>query len=259
MNEVRFGWIGESRRTTLRSVLAAEVTDWSHDWWIHHSAAEVDVRAASRSHDVSVRGALPWVASNESGSMAFDLAGREIDAVGRHLAGAVGDEDTDWAQRIGQDALEDLATRIYKRAGSGKSVKLSRLSASEGLARARLGAYAATIALGPLKLDLAVDRQLADRLVPPRATNGMNLVPRQDALGDAPLRIHAIMDFGAVNLTHLSDLRVGEVIVGDRALDESLEVCVEGHRSVATGYLRRAGKQRAVMLDGVNSQERYKS
>lgn len=259
MSEFRFGWIGESRRTTLRSLLAAEVADWSHDWWIHHAAAEVDVCAMSRSRDASVREALPWVSSNQSGSIAFDLAGKEIDAVGRHLAGAVSDEDTDWAQRIGEDALDDLATRIYKRAGSGKLVKLSRLSASEGLVHARLGAYTAMIALGSLKLNLAIDRQLADRLVPPRAIGGMNLVPRQDALGDTPIQIHAVMDFGAVNLTHLSDLRVGEVIVGDRALDESLEIYVAGHRSVATGYLRRAGIQRAVMLDGVNSQERYKS
>jgi hypothetical protein len=259
MSDVRFGWLGESRRTALRSLLAIEVAGWSHDWWIHHAAAEVDVRAKSRTHDVSMGSVLPWVSRSESGSIAFDLAGKEIDAVGCYLAGAVSDEDAEWAQHVGQDALEDLATRIHKRAGSGKSVKLSRLSASEGLLHARLGAYTATIVLGPLKLDMAVDRQLVDRLAPPRTTNAMSLVSRQDALGNAPLHLDAVMDFGAVNLTHLSDLRVGEVIVGDRALDESLEIYVEGHRSVATGYLRRSGMQRAVMLGGINTQERHKS
>jgi hypothetical protein len=259
MSEIFFGWVGESRRTALRSLLAAEVAGWSHDWWIHHAAAEVDVYAKSRARDVGVRETLPWVSSNESGSIAFDLAGKDIDAVGRHLAGAVSDEDTDWARHIGQDALENLATRIHERAGSAKFAKLSRLSASDGLVHARLGAYTATIALGSLKLDLAIDRQLVDRLVPPRAITGMNLVSRQDALGNAPLQIHAVMDFGAVNLTHLSDLRVGEIIAGDRALDEPLEIYVEGNRSVATGYLRRSGMQRAVMLGGINSQERHTS
>jgi flagellar motor switch protein FliM len=87
---------------------------------------------------------------------------------------------------------------------------------------------------------------------------GANLVPRHDALGSVPLRISAVMDFGKVSLTHLSDLRVGEVVAGDCGLEEALEIYIEGRSSVATGYLRRSGTQRAVMLDGVNSQDRHK-
>jgi len=257
MDEVRFGWIGETRRTTLRSLMAAEVADWSHDWWIHHSSADVDVRS-NHPHDAGARKASPFVSNNELGSIAFHLGGKEIDAIGRHLAGAVGDDDAEWAQHIGQGALEDLAARMLRRAGISKPAKLSRLPPSEGLGHARLGAFAVTLALGSLKLDLAVDRQLVDRLVPPHASARVSLVPRHDALGSVPLRVSAVMDFGKVSLTHLSDLRVGEVIVGDRGLDEVLGIYIEGRSSVATGYLRRSGIQRAVMLDGINSQDGHK-
>jgi len=51
---------------------------------------------------------------------------------------------------------------------------------------------------------------------------------------------------------------VGEVLVGDRSLEEALQLHVEGHGVVANGYLRRSGTQRAVMLDGVNSQGKHK-
>lgn len=257
MNEVRFGWIGETRRTTLRSLIAAEVSDWSRDWWIHHVSAEVDVRSSDL-RDGDDKGGMPWVSSNESGSIAIHLGAKEIDAVGHHLAGVIGDEGAAWAQRIGRDSLEDLAARIHKRAGPTKPVKLSRLDASAGLVDARLGAYVATITLGSLGLDLVVDRRLVDRLVPPRPAEGMRLVPRHDALGSAPLRVSAVMDFGSVKLTQLSDLRVGEIIAGDRGLQEALEIYIEGRGSVATGYLRRSGAQRAVMLDGANSQDRHK-
>lgn len=260
MSDIRFGWIGETRRTTLRSLIAAEVADWSRDWWIHHASAEVEVQSKSSSHDVGPRESLPWVSDSELGSMAFHLGGREMDALGRHLAGAVADDDAAWAQRIGQDALEDLLARIHKRAGLSKPVRLSKTHATTSLEHARLGAFAAMIALGSLKLGLALDRQLADRLVPPHITaRGANLVSRHEALASAPLQIQAVLDFGAVSLTHLSDLRVGEIVVGDRGLDEALEIHVEGRGSIATGYLRRAGSQRAVVLDGVKPEGRNAS
>ncbi|GAB2554871.1 FliM/FliN family flagellar motor switch protein [Rhodanobacter koreensis] len=260
MSEIRFGWIGETRRTTLRSLIAAEVADWSREWWIHHASAEVDVQSKSGSHDAGPREALPWISNSELGLVAFYLGGKEMNAIGRHLAGAVGDEDAEWSQHIGQDALEDLIARLHKRAGISKPVRLSRLHATTSLEHARLGAFTAVIALGSLKLGLALDRQLVDRLVPPRATvHGANLVSRHEALGRAPLKIQAVLDFGAVSLTHLSDLRVGEVVVGDRGLDDALEIYVEGRGSIATGYLRRSGLQRAVVLDGVNPEDRNAS
>jgi len=65
------------------------------------------------------------------------------------------------------------------------------------------------------------------------------------------------MDFGSVDLAHLSDLSVGEILIGDRKLEEALQIHLEGRGAVATGYLRRLGEQRAVMFDGVNLQEKH--
>ncbi|MFC5743548.1 hypothetical protein [Dyella tabacisoli] len=258
MSDVRFGWIGETRRTALRSLLAAEVSHWSSDWWIQHAAAEVDVRSSDR-WSATEKKAISWVSYADAGVLALYWRHMDVSAVGCHLAGTVRGEDAALAQRIGEDALQDLAKRVYRRAeGAGaERWKQERLPAY--VASPHLGAYLVTFTLGGLAMELAIDRQLVDRLTPPTYTGNTRLVSRQDALGQARVSVTAVMDFGQVNLTHLPDLRVGEVLVGDRGLDEALQVIVNGKGAVAIGYMKRLGAQRAVVLDGITLQEQHKS
>ena len=258
MKETLFGWLGESRREALLALISSEVAAWSSEWWVHHASADVDARGGEH-HRFTTQGPKPFVSPSPSGSLAMFLGSKGFDGIGRHLAGTVDEEDTGWARRMGEDALDDLAQRIFRRAGVTELSTLSESSASLDVGRTDLGAGVVAIALGRLEWVLAVDRQLADRLVPPRAIQPVGLTSRQSALDGVPLRVSAVIDFGSVNLTHLSDLRVGEILVGDRKLEEALQLHVEGHGAVAKGYLRRLGSQRAVMLDSAHSQERYTS
>lgn len=257
MKDVRFGWLGESRRAALVSQILSEVTEWSDEWWIHHASADVDAHWVEHRR-FTTHGSMPFVSLSISGSLAMFLGSKELDGIGRHLAGTVDEEDVGWAKRIGEEALEDLAMRIYRRAGITKPSQLSESVVPPDLERADLGSGVVAIALGRLEWALALDRQLVDRLVPPRAFPRTGLMPRLPALDDVVLQVKAIIDFGSVNLTHLSDLCIGEILVGDRGLEEALQLHVEGHGAVARGYLRQMGTQRAVMLDGVNMQEEHK-
>lgn len=249
MSAIPFGWLGESRRAALRSLIANEVMEWSRDWWIYHAAGEVEVSPVDQD-EAGTHHALPYMAVNPSGSLAMRLGGKELDAIGRHLAGAVDSADAGWAQRIGVEALEALSARLFRRAGVASAPRLSESVESPDLERSYFGAMHTRIVLGRLSWGLTIDRQLADRLAPPRVIQGTALTSRAAALDHAGVHVRAILDFGSVNLTGLSDLTVGEILVGERGLHDILQLHVEGHGVVAGGFLKRRGTQRAVMLDG---------
>jgi hypothetical protein len=253
-NDVCFGWLGETRRGALHALLSAQISDWARDWWLGagNGAIEVQPLESFAGHDN--RG-LPLLSLCEGGSLAFYLGAKDFDAIGRFLVSTTSDADSELAYRMGEEALTDLATRIQRRAGIGKTSGLARGTAPLSLEHARLGAFGVSASIGRLQIELAIDRQMANRLAPPATIKGGNLVSRQSAIQHAPLRVVAMMDFGSVDLAHLSDLSVGEILVGDRKLDEALQIHLEGHGAVATGYLRRLGEQRAVLLDGVKQQE----
>ncbi|MDE3071434.1 MAG: hypothetical protein KGJ63_01745 [Pseudomonadota bacterium] len=257
MKDMRFGWLGESRRAALCSSVCAEVAEWSREWWVHHASLGVDVQWAGHRRFVA-QGPMPLVSINPAGSLGMFLGSNGLDRIGRHLAGADEDEDAGWAHRIGEEALADLAARICRRGGISKFSSLSESVSSHDLERTDLGSGVVAIALGELEWVLAMDRPLVDRLAPPRETRQSGLASRQSALDGAPLRVEAVIDFGSVNLTDLSDLRVGEILVGDRGLEEAMQLHLEGYGAVAMGYLRRMGTQRAVLLDGINSKEQHK-
>lgn len=253
--DVRFGWLGETRRAALHTLLAGQMEDWAREWWIGaaDNAIEVQVLKEEATHD---KRSLPLLSLNDGGSLAVYLGAKDFDAIGRFLAGTTSDTDIELAHRIGEEALNDLATRIQRRAGANKASRLAREAAPLGLEHARLGAFSVTAVIGRLQLELAIDRRMADRLAPPVVAPSVGLISRQAAIQHAPLRIVAMMDFGSVDLAHLSDLSIGEILVGDRKLDEALHLHVEGHGAIATAYLRRSGEQRAVVLDGVKQQEK---
>jgi hypothetical protein len=254
MKDVRFGWLGETRRAALHSLLAAQVTDWAREWWIGAAEGVVEVLPAEKAAGQDKRN-LPLLSTHEVGSLAIYLGAKDFDSIGRFLVGTTSDADIELAQRVGEEALTDLAARIHRRAGVNKVKPLAREAVPLNLEHARLGAFGVTLSIGRLQMELVIDRHMADRLAPPSVAGHANLVSRQNAIQHAPLRVVAMMDFGSVDLAHLSDLSVGEVLVGDRKLDEALQIHLEGHGAIATGYLRRLDEQRAVVLDGVKPQE----
>jgi hypothetical protein len=254
-SEVRFGWIGESRRFAAQSLLAAQLTDWADQWWVDGAAADVAVRAASDdAKPDNKQHAL--LATTEVGSAVLHLGNKDFGAIGRHLVATSSIDDLELAARIGERALTDLVSRIYRRAGTGKPPELIRGDVPSGLQHSRLGAFVVDIAIGRFNMSLALDRRFMDRLVPPSMGKRVALTARQAALERVSLKLVASMDFGSVNLAQLSDLRVGEVLVGERGLDEALQIHIEGYGVVASGYLQRRGDQRAVLLDDLNSQEK---
>ncbi|GLQ86475.1 hypothetical protein [Dyella flagellata] len=250
--DVRFGWLGQSRRTALHTLLAGLVEDWARNWWMGSAEGAIEVHAEVTELDQEKR-SMPWISTSDAGALAIYSAGKDFDGLGRFLAGASAstDADADLVHQVGESAMTDLASRVQRRAGVNNTAQLRKESAPLSVEQARLGAFCVTASIGRLTLELAIDRNLADRLAPPAAISRQSgLAQRQAAIQTASLKMTAVMDFGSVDLAHLSDLSIGEVLVGDRGLDEPLHLHLQGHGAIAAGFLRRSGEQRAVVIDG---------
>ena len=112
IDDLRFGWLGESRRIELHALLVREISEWSRDWWLEHSSAAIDVYPIDT-----------WTPGQESparwrlgaGTLQF-VPDRGEAALGSHLSAHAGDDDSALAGCIGRRALEDLAQRLARRA-----------------------------------------------------------------------------------------------------------------------------------------------
>ena len=255
---VRLGWLGETRRKALRALLAAEVSDWSNDWWVRRAGDEVDVREEDP-QAICTSPDLPFVVVDSGGTLAFHLDSEGIGAVGRHLAAGSHEGDSGLASFLGEEALRDLAGRIRRRAGMSGCPEGTWERGPAWVGDSRLGAFAAALSLGQLRLELVIDRRLADGLIPPSTPQTISLAPRESVLERATLRAVAVMDFGEVNLAHLADLKVGEVLVGDQKLEDALPLRLDGREAVAKGFLGRQASHYAIVLGGTHSMEKQAS
>lgn len=256
--EIRFGWIGASRRSALRVLLANLVNEWARAWWLASRTDDIEISDATTAPEYAKQGAQ-LVASGEEGVVVIDLGDISAGSIGRCLAVAVDDQGGGLARRIGEEALSDLAIRIQRHAGCRKPLGVMPVEAPMSVKDAKLGAFAFDMSLGPLSWRVAVGRSIADRLVSPTKSRGVPLSSRRDALGHVPVSVQAVMDFGSVDLAHLADLCVGEILVGEHKLNDALQVHLEGQGVVAKGYLRRLGEQRAVMLGTEKAQGKHTS
>ena len=254
--DIRFGWLGETRRATLSALLTTLVEDWATDWWLTSSAVAVETQPLMDEGSFE-KGTVPLLASHDAGSLVIVASGRDFDMTGRHMVGLTNDANNELAQRVGEDAFNDLVARVRQRAGISTLTPPVRAEIPAELGDRRFGAFALSAVIGRLQLRLLLDRRMADRLAPPAASKPVSLESRQSTVQMAPVRVVATMAFGSVDLMQLSDLCVGEVLVGEHALDKAVRVQLEGHGVIANAYLRRSGTQRALMFDGNNtSQER---
>lgn len=255
--DVRFGWLGESRCEALQTLLSNLVHDWAYGWWLGAGDGVVEVCASDAITSQSSHSSA-WVATHDEGALAiYYLGGKDMDAVGRYLTDVTTDADSELARRVGEEATADLIDQILRRAGMNPPPKLTKAAVPVSVEHIRLGAFHMGVTIGRLQFSLSIDRHIADRLVPPFSTGSKaGLVSRQAAIQTASLEMVASMDFGSIDLAHLSDLSVGEVLVGDRKLHEGLRLHLTDHGTVALGFLRRLGEQRAVILDDIHQHER---
>jgi flagellar motor switch/type III secretory pathway protein FliN len=258
MEAIRFGWLGDSRRAAVVSRLEDVAAGWAADWLIGYAKGEQGIEPLAE-WSLEAGASMPFVSRSESGLVAAYLRGRSPASLGRHLAAVVTDEEGGVAQDIGESALNDLATRIHRLAGAAANDAMHSAALSVAETRASSGVFQASLSLGRMSLDILLDRDICARLVPPTKQALPRMVRRETAVDRASVRLVASLDFGEVNLSELANLRVGEVLMSDRLLEDTLDIFVEGKGRVAQARLRRAGTHRAVTFGGEVSRDVEKS
>jgi hypothetical protein len=258
MDELRLGWIGDTRRGALFKQLSGLIEDWASDWWVGASQGAVELSIADDNMDrTSWQGVL--VSRSGVGAAAVYLGGRTFDAVGRHLAATTSDDDSELAARLGEKAIAELVAAIHRRAGAVSTEPPAKAALPMALSHGRFAAFGVEIRLGRLQWIVLIDRGLGERMVPPVAQPPLSLHRRDTVLAGASVEIKAVMSLGSVDLASLAGLAVGELLIGDCRLDDPLHVHVEGKGAVATGFMRRLGTHRAIVIDGALSQEHLPS
>jgi hypothetical protein len=244
MDALRFGWLGESRRIELHALLVRDVSEWSRDWWMEHSSAAIDVYPLDA-----------WAPTKEPsatwrlGAGTLQLVSpRGEAALGGYLSGHAGDDTSLLASRIGNRALADLALRLARRAQAPLGSLAEGESPPDACHRLELGAYMATLSLGRFTFALAMDRAVADLLVPAKSAEKASLAPRAQAMNGLDVSLEACIPLGTASLSQLDDLRVGEVLVGDALLSAPVEIRIADGRAVAFATLGERDSSRAVTL-----------
>ncbi len=241
-NALRFGWIGESRRIELHSLLVREVSEWSRDWWLKHAAAAIDVYPLDEWSCGDVA-SCAW--SLDGGALEFTPQ-EGLAALGKYLANHDGHDRSGLAERIGKRSLQDLATRLAKR-GAIAAQPLER-SMSDESRRLDRGAYLATISLGAYRIDIALDHQLAALLAPARKPSPVSLTARTQALGAADVHLEVCITLGHSTFSQLDNLQVGEVLVGDAVIGTPVDVRLANADSIALAALGANSSHRTITL-----------
>lgn len=244
----RFGWIGPARRNVLRGKLAACVQNWLADWHVADGGETPDVADAPIVPYSLDEACVLRTGSGQSCLMVV-VARDELVKLGNWLAG-IRDSAATLAQDVGRAALEDLAQRVGRLAGKSEVSEHGESAWPQGLTREELGAVGFTLDVGGVSVSFALSREAVDAACPPAPQEASHaLRTRADAAGTASLRLTAGLDFGSIGMRELADLRVGEVLVGECALDTPIRVWAPGRVSLGSARMGRIGNRLAVVMN----------
>ncbi|MEI7037459.1 hypothetical protein [Fulvimonas yonginensis] len=243
----RFGWIGPTRRAALRERIAMPVLAWLADWRMAHDGIAPHVDDAPvvpySPDEACVLQAGPGLPN-----LMVMAARDELVRLGNWLAG-IHESPATLSSDVGRAALEDLAHRISHLGGQGDVREHGEIAWPRTLTREELGAVGLTFEVGGVTIGLALSRVAVDVLCPAdfRAA-GVALHPRGDAATAAVVSLTAGLDFGAISMRELGDLRVGEVLVGECSLDTPVRVLAPGGEEIGSARMGRLGRRLAITM-----------
>lgn len=241
----RFAWLGTTRRKAVRDALASCTDAWLQDWCLQHGAL---VREISETTATWAGRDDLWVIESDHGCVLVTVGAQQLDALGKRLAAVAVEDGQEIAAEVARCALEDLAIQIAARARQvGTQPAIRQGAWPERVTRPEWGAVAIQIVLDDILILVAMDRLAVDALCPKRAFASMSLNERAVALEATPVALTAVLDFGQINARDLAGLRVGEVLVSERKLGQSISLRA-GDNSLADASLGRIERHLAAIV-----------
>ena len=212
------------------SPLTALVDDWSSQWFmtgrshvgawevIAPGALETGITATAEGLALSCGPCVP----DRLQALVFGMppTARPTPADGRQMTEVV------------RSCLEDLKRRLTQLYGLSSDARWQDV----GVMPLALPGRRCAVSLGGSARDgeigIVLDDELAVRCIKarlPPATAGKALRPRQRTLADLSVELSALVGTCRLGLSQMAGCAVGDVLVLDRPLDESLELAVDSH------------------------------
>ncbi|HEY2346789.1 MAG TPA: hypothetical protein VGH80_13085 [Xanthomonadaceae bacterium] len=253
MSVVPLRWQGKTRLEQVRSLLKQRAEDWLHAWAV--DPARIGSEMSSQPGE---EGSLRWIeARGSAGTMAMSMPPDTLEKLGCRLAGAAAPDADGLASGIGERGLRDFLQMLV--GGGAKDLSTASVIAPTFPLEARQGTASFAWMLADLRLGLFLDSRLCDALAPRQQAATERLVGRADAVLPEQVVLHAVLDLGSARLEQTVDLKPGDVIRTDVALDALVRLQAgSGDGVVATGRIAVAEGQRAFRCQHLsNTKEKH--
>jgi len=242
----RYAWLGATRKKAVRDIASSCVDAWLRDWCLEYGLSEATVE------EIPLISFLPeeyatWVVEAEGGHLLTALPRNRLDSFGGRLASADPVQSDGVAAELARSAMQDLLIRL---AAGARHLHASPITWEHAWPDVILnpvwGGLGLQVSFDGFDLVLGMDRAVIDMVCPERGRGSDALSNRLESLAQVPVALSAVLDFGSVNASDLADLRVGEVLVSERAVGDSVALRA-GDRHVFNANLVRSGSQFAIV------------
>jgi flagellar motor switch/type III secretory pathway protein FliN len=220
-----------------KAVLAETLAAWSKDWI---GRAVVFAPVSARASDAEGASAKAHIEATE---ITLNRVGKRI--LSEALVDAdftthvPSDADSKVMDHLVIEALDDLASRIDARLDvATATVGSEQIHFTIALSLTEIF----DITVPSIPLMASVKAQLGRS-----SSAAKRILPRQAALRKTPLVTQAVLGSAELTLREVRELSAGDVLVLDRALNEAIELHINGS-SIARGRLLRDGDQLSIQL-----------
>lgn len=242
MSVVPFRWQSATRATQVRDLVFARSQDWLKQWSAGSATLTVVVQSA-QSGPASMASERWYRTEAVGGTVYLRTAGNAAEQLGCRLAGVISPDAQALARGVGNRALADLAKSL---SGSEATPGAMEAKPADILLQARSGVVALRWSLDSVTVELYLDAQWCDAVLPHQRPTGEKLAARSEAILPAQMTLQAQLDLGEVALEETLTLRPGEIIKTNVPLDKAISVRSHSGETVFTGTLVAADGHRAV-------------
>lgn len=242
MSVVPFRWQGTTRTKQVRDLVFARSQEWLKQW--SAGTATVTVVALTDQSAPASMSSDRWYRTEASdGIMHLRAAGNTAEQLGCRLAGVVSPDAQALARGVGNRALVDLAKCL---SGTDNAPGAMESKPVDVLLQARSGVIALRWSLDSVAVELYLDAECCDAMLPRPQPSAEKLAARGEAILPAQMTLQAELELGEVALEETLTLRPGEIIKTNVPLDRSISVRSPTGETLFTGTLVAADGHRAV-------------
>jgi hypothetical protein len=235
------GFVGSSRLAAAERLLPPAILQWREQWCVQGDEKMIFECREEGIDTVETATELEWqLAETGKGRLWLAANWRRL-VFGRFAAEAPQDATSVQLIAAAQQALAAALLDVL----SAPAVAVQNAQPTLGTPMsARLLLRADS---GDLRLLVLADAALLAGVLP-QGGRPRPLIPRNQAIGSAKLKVKISLPFSSLTVGQANGLSAGDILQGDTHFLEPLNLVAEGKQTVAKGYLARKGEHLALQL-----------